>query len=278
MQFGSGSLRFFSSKDPSDETNAGEEVQGVDGEMDAAGENIFRNFDVLKVDDAKSRSDMVKNLSLSLLSAGSPSEVLEIFTREIIQQARSPLEKYTAVTPEDKEETREVFVEELLMILHFFKAQLRDEHDQVAKRLIEQDYRVKQLVAMIFDRYGTKGQPIDFTYQVSAIHSLAVLNKFYDLELTEDHKDTLIKVLDGSTPEDGSIMPEVPSLIFLLHLLETPYNRDQVLSSIGRLSAMYLDLIGERVDLLSCSNLLSGWNETGFKNDELFEHLAELIC
>lgn len=41
------------------------------------------DYSELKVEGAKSRSDIVKNLSLTLLSAQTPMDVLDIFTKEI---------------------------------------------------------------------------------------------------------------------------------------------------------------------------------------------------
>lgn len=43
------------------------------------------------------------------------------------------------------------------------------------------------------------------------------------------------------------------------------------------LSALYLDFIGERVDSLGCSNLLSGWAEFGLRDEKLFNTLANIV-
>lgn len=72
---------------------------------------------------------------------------------------------------------------------------------------------------MIFDKYEEKKGNIEFTYQVSAIHCFAFLHKMYNLELSDDNKDLLVGALVGKFPEDGSILTEIPSLIFMLHLL-----------------------------------------------------------
>lgn len=56
---------------------------------------------------------------------------------------------------------RTIHVEELLIALHFFKAHLRELHEADIKKLIEQDFRVKQLTSMIFDKYSKN---IEFTY------------------------------------------------------------------------------------------------------------------
>jgi hypothetical protein len=105
-------------------------------------------------------------------------------------------------------------------MLHFFKAHLRDLHDQDIAELLETDFRVKQIVATIFEKYEDAKKTLEFTYQVSAIHSLAFLHKMYGLELSEDNKDLLVEALSLSRPEEnGAILPEVPSLVFMLHAL-----------------------------------------------------------
>jgi hypothetical protein len=43
------------------------------------------------------------------------------------------------------------------------------------------------------------------------------------------------------------------------------------------LSAIYLDVIGERIDALGCSNLLSGWAELFIRDEELFAGLAQIV-
>ena len=74
---------------------------------------------------------------------------------------------------------------------------------------------------MIFDQYEPEN--IEFVYQVSTVLSLSILTKFYGLELTGDQKDKLLDgllLLEGSANlGDGSFLPEVPSLVFCLHLL-----------------------------------------------------------
>ena len=166
-------------------------------------------------------------------------------------------------------------IEELLIFLHFFKSHLRDLDDKDIGELIETDFRVKQLVSMIFDKYEAVKKTLEFTYQVSAIHSLAFLHKMYGLELTEDNKDLLVEALYYSRPEEnGAILPEVPSLVFMLHALLTEGNSDRMSDVVEKVSALYLDVIGERIDALGCSNLISGWAELGFRNEELFNALA----
>lgn len=43
------------------------------------------------------------------------------------------------------------------------------------------------------------------------------------------------------------------------------------------LTAIYLDVIGERIDALGCSNLLSGWAELSIRDEELFAGLAQIV-
>ena len=105
------------------------------------------------MDGAKSRSDVVKNISLTLLSSQTPQDVLEIFSREILQT------EGLASLPAGIERT--VHVEELLIALHFFKAHLRELHEADIKKLIEEDFRVKQLISMVFDKYS---KSVEFTY------------------------------------------------------------------------------------------------------------------
>ncbi len=45
---------------------------------------------------------------------------------------------------------------------------------------------------MIFDRYDNK---VELTYQISLVQSLSYLNKMYALELSDDHKNTLVEAL-----------------------------------------------------------------------------------
>jgi hypothetical protein len=66
---------------------------------------------------------------------------------------------------------------------------------------------------------------------VSTILSLTILAEFYDLELTDDQKDKLVEGLVNLQPDatsDGSFLPEIPSLVFCMHLLQTEANREKV--------------------------------------------------
>jgi len=64
----------------------------------------------LKVPNASDRESLVKNISLSLLKAETPQSVLQLFENEILRNATQ----------------REIFLEEVLMFLFFFKQQCRD--------------------------------------------------------------------------------------------------------------------------------------------------------
>ena len=73
-------------------------------------EDFQDHFDELEVKDPTNRDEHVKNLSLKLLSAHSPTQVLAIFE-----------EKYIKNRSEQHGENREVYIEELFMLLYFFK-------------------------------------------------------------------------------------------------------------------------------------------------------------
>ena len=75
---------------------------------------------------------------------------------------------------------------------------------------------------MIFDRYDNK---VELTYQISLVQSLTYLNKMYALELSEDHKNTLVEALMNQDPLP-EILTEIPPLIFMLHVLHTESNQD----------------------------------------------------
>lgn len=75
--------------------------------------------------------------------------------------------------------------------------------------------------------------------------------------------------------DDGSLIMEVPSLILVLHQLQTKKNSDELLSCAGTLSAIYLEVVGDRVDLAACSNLLCGWHTMGLQTESV-EKLIEI--
>ena len=96
-----------------DDVQADELKQLIKEKAASAGfsEDDFKNhFDELQVPDATSREDLVKNISLQLLNADSPLQVLDVFEKNFIVN-RS----------EQHGEFREVFIEELFMLLYFFK-------------------------------------------------------------------------------------------------------------------------------------------------------------
>ena len=129
---------------------------------------------------------------------------------------------------------------------------------------------------MIFDRYDPS--QIEFAYQVSSVLSLSILTKFYGLELTNEQKDKLVDGLaligtqdGGALAGDGSFLPEIPSLVFCLHLLQTETNRERLAQVVNSLSSVYLMAIGERIDALSVSSLLCAWSEVGMTSHSLEE-------
>ena len=129
----------------------------------------------------------MKNISLRLLNVTSPQEVLGLFEEEFIAVVNDAMEM------EIDRSTEQATVEELFMFLYFFKSQIGELDDEQAKELIKSDYRVNLLVQMIFDKYVPS--EVEFTYQVTTVLSLAILNKFYDLELTSDQKEKLVEGL-----------------------------------------------------------------------------------
>lgn len=74
--------------------------------------------------------------------------------------------------------------------------------------------------------------------------------------------------------QDGAFMLEVPNLIFCLHQLETEGNSDDIRSVTESLSAIYLDTVGDRIDIMSASNLIYGWAELYIENLDLADELA----
>ena len=101
--------------------------------------------------------------------------------------------------------------------------------DEEGQALIRQDYRVNLLVQMIMEQYNPA--EIDFSYQVITVLSLSILAKFYNLQLTDEQKDKLVSGLalvgTSQVAGDGSFLPEIPSLVLCLHLLQTESNKSQ---------------------------------------------------
>eukprot|EP00351_Strombidinopsis_sp_SopsisLIS2011_P006986 CAMPEP_0116885374 /NCGR_PEP_ID=MMETSP0463-20121206/18682_1 /TAXON_ID=181622 /ORGANISM="Strombidinopsis sp, Strain SopsisLIS2011" /LENGTH=57 /DNA_ID=CAMNT_0004543647 /DNA_START=345 /DNA_END=518 /DNA_ORIENTATION=+ len=56
------------------------------------------------------------------------------------------------------------------MILFFLKSKLRELESEQVSTMLESDFRVKQLLQMIFDRY----ENIDFEYQLGTIMALGM--------------------------------------------------------------------------------------------------------
>lgn len=82
------------------------------------------------------KSSRVKNVSLSLLDIKHPAKVLDFFQSNYLDR---PL--------------KDVYVEELLMVLHNLKLLLREIDDQSAKDLMVKDTRANALVAMVMEGY-----------------------------------------------------------------------------------------------------------------------------
>ena len=58
---------------------------------------------------------------------------------------------------------------------------------------------------------------------------MSILAKFYNLQLNDEQKDKLVAGLaligNSHMTKDGSFLPEIPSLVFCLHLLQTENNQ-----------------------------------------------------
>lgn len=135
---------------------------------------------------------------------------------------------------------------------------------------------------MIFNQYDPA--EVEFAYQVSTVLSLSILAKFYGLGITSDQKDKLIDGLllmnsSGGNMGDGSFLPEIPSLVFCLHLLKTETNAPNLAAAVNNLSMVYLLSIGERIDALAVSNLLAAWNEVGeaTQTEQGFDLVKQLV-
>jgi hypothetical protein len=193
---------------------------------------------------------------LQLLDVDSPIKILDIFEKDYLSKMSS--------------DNGKVHVEELMMLLYFFKTLLREWHDDSAKEFIRKDYRANALVAMVMDLY--EGET-DFAYQVSTILALTTLNSFYDLTLTDAWKDKLIDCLKETklkNEEDGgSFIHEVPSLIFALQGLATEHNLNDLRDLIQNFSLIYIQVAKERIDIASASHLMFAWTETDSYNDEI---------
>lgn len=101
---------------------------------EAIGNQEFsKHWDQLKADvnPESSESDRqaakVKNISLRLLNVTSPTQVLDLFEEEFINVARDGREKGAALAS----------VEELFMLLYFFKTQIREFTDAQGTNLIK---------------------------------------------------------------------------------------------------------------------------------------------
>ena len=132
---------------------------------------------------------------------------------------------------------------------------------------------------MIMEQYNPA--EIDFSYQVTTVLSLSILAKFYNLQLTDEQKDKLVNGLalvgTSQVAGDGSFLPEIPSLVLCLHLLQTETNKSQLVEAVNNLSMLYMMVIGERIDALAVSNLLCAWSEVNLYSEQSLDKLKELV-
>ena len=76
-----------------------------------------------------------------LLSANTPTAVLDIFEKECVKKSQS--------------QGRAIFLEELCMLLYFYMRQLKELVDvEEAQNLVQRDYRLNVLCDMLFARYN----------------------------------------------------------------------------------------------------------------------------
>lgn len=222
----------------------------------------FNNSDMLAAakeelkDEPQDRSSVVKNLSLMLLDIEQPTQILDIFARDYLGQNHD-----------------NVYVEELFMLLYFFKTTIREWQEESAKELIRTDYRINALIGMVMDKYTSN---TDFAYQLSTIQALTSLNTFYDLVLTDSWKDKLVDSLVESKFDSASFTSEIPSLLFSMQALATDRNIDDIRSLVEALSMVYLQVIGERIDVASASHLMFAWTNTDTINEGLIQTLITL--
>ena len=106
-------------------------------------EEFSDHFDQLQEEDPQDRESLIKNISLQLLSAENPVQVLDIFESNFI-----------TTNTEQNTERREIFIEELCMVLYFLKSAIRNLTDEEGKNLIAGDYRANLLIQLIFEKYG----------------------------------------------------------------------------------------------------------------------------
>jgi hypothetical protein len=117
---------------------------------------------------------------------------------------------------------------------------------------------------------------VEFAYQLSTIINLTTMSLMYNLHISEAHKNTIVDCLIDVKMQDGSFIMEVPNLVCMLNLLETTENSANLIQTAETLSAIYLEVVGDRIDLQGCSNLLYGWTALGL-TPELTDRLVE-IC
>jgi hypothetical protein len=159
------------------------------------------------------------------------------------------------------------------MLLYFFKTTIREWQEESAKELMRTDYRINALIGMVMDRYTSN---TDFAYQLSTIQALTSLNTFYDLVLTDSWKDKLVDSLVESKFDSASFTSEIPSLLFSMQALVTDRNIDDIRTLVEALSMVYVQVIGERIDVASASHLMFAWTNTDTINEGLIQTLITL--
>jgi hypothetical protein len=115
------------------------------------------------------RATSIKNLSIKLLQSDTPQGVLDIFEKEYLSPGGSAAEMIS------HEDLNEKYVENLIMLLLFFKTKAESSPTDQMQKLVADDYRAKALLAMTMEAYSD-AEDIGFAYQVSAVYSVAMLS------------------------------------------------------------------------------------------------------
>jgi hypothetical protein len=113
---------------------------------------------------------MIKNLSLELLEVESAKDVLDLFEKHYLNKQSA-----AEINFMEEEKKEPILIENLALLLLFFKTRLQNMESYKAQQLIDSDYRCKQLLSTTMDRYAHEEGDIEFAYQVSVVYSLAML-------------------------------------------------------------------------------------------------------
>ena len=103
------------------------------------------------------------------------------------------------------------------------------------------------------------------------------MHTLYDLVLTDSWKDKLVQSLVDSKFDSGSFTSEIPSLLFQMQALATDKNFEDLRTLVEALSIVYLQVIGERIDVASASHLMFAWSSTETINEALISNLI-ILC